>query len=169
MNWPTTRVKCFLHTSDKINSSQRSETQILPHTLSLSAVKWTNLFILELNQLSKLMYFPMTKIVFLNHLILCIQVHHLPWLMQCWFSCDLNSKSSSAASFSPRQVWASVPSQESPAVWPGMWMFPFRSKQPRGRTSPSPPHTVAIEGWVRAALFTAFDGGCSLEPLQEAH
>lgn len=70
MNWPTTRVKCFLHTSDKINSSQRSETQILPHTvdhtLSLSAVQWTNLFILELNQLSKLMYFPMTKIFLLS-------------------------------------------------------------------------------------------------------
>ena len=98
-----------------------------------------------------------------------MKVGLLPWLMHCGLCSDLTSTSPSALSFSPWQEWASASSLESIAVGLEVFMFPFRSRWPCKQTSVFPLHTDAIKGEVRAALFTAFDGGCSLEPLYGVH
>lgn len=116
-----------------------------------------------------------TKSVCVNNQ--CVEIC-LPWLISCWFSCKLNSKSSGPDSFWKTGAdGASLPSWESPAASAGMGTFPLRSRQrPRGpassssssRSSSSFLKRVLAEGWTEAALLAAFDEGCRLVTLQEA-
>lgn len=96
------------------------------------------------------------------------QIFLLPSLMQCWFCSELNLTSSSTVLFSAWQDWALVSSQKSPATGLDGRKFPFRSRQLFRQTSLFPLLTAAIEDGVTVALFTAFDGGWSLELLHGA-